>query len=187
MMLEVLAQTTADAGSDGGYLVWGFALLGITILLIVVEFAVPSGGLIALVSGVTCIGSLVAFFMYDSTVGAIAFAAYILLGPILIIYGFRIWLSSSLAERMILGGTKDDADENGVPDELERRHAARVLAQELIGAEGRTATALRPVGVVVIDGRRIDALAESGTIESDVAVEVTQVYDNQIKVRPLRT
>ncbi|MHC5009117.1 MAG: NfeD family protein [Planctomycetota bacterium] len=48
-------------------------------------------------------------------------------------------------------------------------------------------TDLRPVGVVKIDGQRIDALAESGIVEAETPVVVTDVYDNQIKVRPRTT
>ena len=45
-------------------------------------------------------------------------------------------------------------------------------------------TTLRPVGTVRIAGRRLDAMAESGIIEAGTAIVVTDVYDNQVKVRP---
>ena len=47
-----------------------------------------------------------------------------------------------------------------------------------------TVTGLRPVGVVKINGQRVDALAEGGVIAANTPVLVTDVYDNQIKVRP---
>ena len=56
--------------------------------------------------------------------------------------------------------------------------------RQLIGAEGVTETALRPVGFVKINGQRLDAMAESGIVEAGMPVVVTDVYDNQIKVRP---
>ena len=48
-----------------------------------------------------------------------------------------------------------------------------------------TETALRPVGTVRIKGRRTDGMAEAGVIEANTPVVVTDIYDNQIKVRPL--
>ncbi len=52
-----------------------------------------------------------------------------------------------------------------------------------MGAEGTTVTDLRPVGFVTINGQRMDGMAESGVIEADTPVVVTDVYDNQVKVR----
>ena len=59
-----------------------------------------------------------------------------------------------------------------------------VELRQLIGVNGVSITALRPVGTVKIEGKRIDALAETGVIDADTPVVVTDVYDNQIKVRP---
>jgi membrane-bound ClpP family serine protease len=55
--------------------------------------------------------------------------------------------------------------------------------RQLIGARGVAVTMLRPVGTVKIEGRRIDALAENGYIESGSPIVVTDVQDNQVKVR----
>jgi membrane-bound serine protease (ClpP class) len=53
----------------------------------------------------------------------------------------------------------------------------------MIGRQGEVITTLRPVGVVLIGGERIDALAESGVIEEGEMIEVVDAYDNQLKVR----
>ena len=55
--------------------------------------------------------------------------------------------------------------------------------ESFVGKQGTTITVLRPVGVVRIDGERIDAMAETGSIEADCEIKVTSVYDNQVKVR----
>jgi membrane-bound ClpP family serine protease len=52
-----------------------------------------------------------------------------------------------------------------------------------VGAEGVVVSPLRPVGVVRIGDARYDALAEAGLIEPGARVRVSEVYDNQIKVR----
>ena len=51
---------------------------------------------------------------------------------------------------------------------------------------GVALTPLRPVGVIEIDGVRHDALAETGAIDERSEIEVVEVLDNQIKVRPHR-
>jgi membrane-bound ClpP family serine protease len=190
-MIVVLAQSAAMAASNGneGYLFWAFALLGAALLLLILELFVPSGGLIGMLAGVAGIGSVVAFFRYDTTWGVVAALSYLVLGPIIAIFGFRVWLHSPLAKGMILGGTEEapDAESEGGPTRAAEYARQERLAQlrHLIGAQGVAVTSLRPVGTVKINGQRLDALAESGVIDAGMPIVVTDIYDNQIKVRAL--
>ena len=66
-MMDLLAQAaTTGASTNDAALIWGFVLLGAAIVLLFIELFVPSGGIIALCSGVAVIGSLVAFFAHSS-------------------------------------------------------------------------------------------------------------------------
>ena len=184
-MSGLLAQAV-DASNNDAYLWWGIALSVIALVLFLVEFAIPSGGLIALLSGTAAIGSIFAFFMHSNAAGALALGIYVVGTPILLVFVFKLWLNSPLSNRMVLGGNKDLAE----PGEESYHESVKVRAerlsqmQGLIGAKGKTITSLRPVGVVKIDGQRIDAMAESGVIESNIEVVVTEIYDNQVKVKP---
>lgn len=179
-----LAQATG--AENDPYLLWGFVLAGAALGLLFLELLVPSGGLLGLVCGVAAIASIVAFFRYDTVFGVAALMGYIILTPILIVFVFRVWIHSPLAKRMVLGGD-DEAADDGERDPLlasqQQRLARMEQLRQLIGAEGVSVTALRPVGFVKINGQRIDAMAESGIVEADTPVVVTDVYDNQIKVR----
>lgn len=181
-MTTLLAQ---DA--DSVYLLWGFILLAAALALLVVELFVPSGGLIGALAGVAAIGSIAAFFKYETFWGVMATGAYVVLTPITLVFMFKVWVHSSIGRSLILGGSDPTStelsDENAPASEYARVERLARL-RELIGADGVTATALRPVGIVVIQNERIDALAESGIIEAGTPVVVTDVYDNQIKVRP---
>lgn len=182
-MSIVLAQ---EAANDT-YLLWGFVLLAAVIVLVAVELFVPTGGILGAMAGVCGLGSIVAFFMYDATGGMVALSLYIVLTPIMLWAIFKYWLNSPLASKMILGGAEEvtRSQEDAVA-ETERARAERLAElRAMIGSEGETVTALRPVGTVKIDGQRVDALAEAGTIEARTRVVVTDVYDNQIKVRPV--
>ncbi len=191
MTLQVLAQAVPSTnGGNETLLLWGFILFGAALLLLVIELFVPSGGLIGLLSGVAVIGSIVAFFMYDTALGAVALISYIVLVPIVGFFLFKFWLNSPLARNMILGDLDDsDIQAEGEghpsmsPDQVRQSRMAQL--QLLIGVEGETVTPLRPVGIVKIQGQRIDAMAESGMIDPGMPVVVTDVYDNQIKVRAL--
>ncbi len=183
-MILLLAQTVAESSSDGA-LLWGFILGGAALGILLLELMVPSGGLLGLLCGVAIIGSITAFFRYDTAFGFVSLLGYAILTPFVIVFGFKLWIQSPLARRMVLGGDEVHADAEGTPDPAEQARLGRqAQLRELIGAEGVTITALRPVGVVKINGQRIDAMAESGIVEADTPIVVADVYDNQIKVRP---
>ncbi len=182
-MSLLVAQT---ATNDGPYLWWGIALTALALVLFFIELLVPTGGLLALLCGTAAIGSIVAFFMHDTMIGVTALAVYAVGTPILLVFVFKLWLHSPLSKRMVLGGNAmlaEPGEESYRESEKARMQRLKRL-EELIGAEGVTVSALRPVGFVKINGQRIDAMAESGVIEGNTPVIVTDVYDNQIKVRP---
>jgi len=184
MTLE-LAQAVA-AAPDDSYLLWGFILAGGAMGILLLEFLIPSGGLLGLLCGLSGIGSIVFFFMYDTRFGVAAVIGYAILTPIVLVFGFKLWINSPLARRMVLGGDVE-GNSDGPPDTPGTSGHARSRWHEelrqLIGVQGVTITALRPVGVVKINGRRVDAMAESGIVEANTPVVVTDVYDNQIKVK----
>ena len=97
------------------------------------------------------------------------------------------WLNSPIAKLFILAkdvANQDTMTEEDADDAAQARRERLAALRELIGADGMTITSLRPVGTVKIGDHRIDALAETGVIEANTPVIVTDVYDNQIKVRP---
>lgn len=186
LWLAQSASAAPTAAGDDIYLMWGLILMGASLIFLFLELFVPSGGLISILAAVCAIGSVVAFYKYDTTWGLIATGAYIILGPIIGVFGFRWWINSPLGRGMILGGDEPGAAELDDDSPMSDAHARQErLAQlrQLIGAQGVAVTPLRPVGIVKINGQRIDALAETGVIDSGLPVVVTDVYDNQIKVR----
>ncbi len=185
--MSAIAVMAASGAGDDAYLLWGFILAGAALGMLFLELLVPSGGLLGILCGVAGIGSIVAFFRYDLAFGWSALVGYAVLTPIVLVFVFKLWLQSPLARRMVLqGDVEGQTDgEPGAPGTAERARRQRFEElRQLIGAEGMTVTALRPVGFVKINGQRVDAMAESGIVEAGTPVVVTDVYDNQIKVRP---
>jgi len=182
-MMQTLAQQTTDP--DGTYLIMGALMMGGAILLLFIELFIPSGGLIGVLAGIAAIGSLVSFFLYDQTVGFISLGLTAVLGPVVIYFMFKFWLNSPFGRGIVLGGTAESSDEESFHASEYERSARAAELRQLLGAEGMTITALRPVGTVRINGERVDALAETGIIDAGVPVVVTDAYDNQIKVRAI--
>ena len=186
MMLTMLAQAQPTTGGDEIFLIWGLILLAAAVVLLALEFLLPSGGLIAVLCAVAAIGSVICFGRYNTTLGVAAGVTYVVGTPVILWIMFKIWASSPLAKRMVLGDvdpSNTDLEETAREAEQERLKRLAEL-QKLIGAEGVTETALRPVGTIRINDQRIDGMAETGVIEAKVPIVVTDVYDNQVKVRP---
>jgi len=159
-------QAAASGGAEAA-LFWGFILLAAALVVIAMEVLLPTGGLLALVSGAMLVGSLVAFFSYSTGAGFLALVLMVVLGPLSLYYGFKVWSTTRMARRFILEDEGPTAKESG----------------SLEGCTGVAETPLRPVGTVRVNGRRRDALSELGVIESGTMIVVVEDHDNQLKVR----
>ena len=54
----------------------------------------------------------------------------------------------------------------------------------MIGREGVTLSELRPVGVGLFDGKRVDIIAEGEFIEEQTSVKIIDARGHRIVVRP---
>ncbi len=174
----------AAAASPDGLLLVALALVFAGIILFLLEVFLPSGGILALLSASSLVGSVVVMFLFNSMLGMSLLVAYFIIIPAALYWGLKVWRGSSVGHKLILG-----ADTEGTDDQLSqvRSEAKRLLRadqiKENIGKFGVADSTLRPVGFVLIEEERLDAIAEGEVIESGQRVEVVDAYDNQIKVR----
>lgn len=196
MMISFLAQTApaAAAGQEEIYFFVAIGLLGLAIILLVLELFVPSAGALAVMTGVSAVGSVASMFVYDVTWGGVYLAVLCAGSPIVLLLVFKIWSKTPIAHRMILkedaDGNKriaDDGDDESADTSVATSgSAAKTMARQLatfVGHEGVAVTTLRPVGFVRINGARFDALAENGFISEGTKVKVIEVLEGQLKVR----
>jgi membrane-bound serine protease (ClpP class) len=189
-MSVLLAQTaqTATATADTNWLAIGLGLAVLALVFFALELFIPTGGVLATLCGTSVFGSIASLFIYDTNAGGFALVAYLIAAPFAVVYGIKLWARTPIGRTLILGSTEsaltDGMDEETAAHETAkaRRDQAEAL-RAMIGKHGTVQTTLRPVGVVVIDGNRLDALAEDGVIDEGAAIEVVDAYDNQLKVR----
>jgi len=86
---------------------------------------------------------------------------------------------------MILGGVVEEDSDIAKQESRARQEANVAPLHALVGKEGETVTVLMPIGTVRIEGERLDAMAETGSIEANCKIVVIEVYDNQVKVREI--
>lgn len=164
-------------------LLWGLGLLALSVLLLVVEIFVPSGGIISITSGVVGVAGIVCLFLMKEQ-GELWGSAGILMMLIVFPSAFALWVkvipSTKFGQRMI----------GALPEEevAQRERAEREqmeLLQSLVGQTGVAKSALRPVGTIEVAGERHEALAEDVAIEPGQRVRVTAIVDAKIRVRPV--
>lgn len=165
--LELLTATTSMTS---------MALLAILLLLaglvlLTVEVFIPSGGLLALCTAATLIGSLAcAWLAWGKThppLFWLFFTALIILVPTTLVALFKILPHTAAGKRMLLEAP--DAERVEPFAEETRR------LQTLIGRAGEAATLLNPGGIVLVEGRRLHATAEGLLIEKGTPIQIIGV------------
>ena len=141
------------------------------VIVIIAEIILPSGGILSIVAlGVFGYSLFVVFNEISKTVGFAFVAADLVLIPVLVIVGLKLLAKSPVTLRKTL------SREEGVtsqPPELD----------SYINTQGTAVTNLRPAGMAVINGKRVDVVTRGEYIEKDSAIIVTAVTGNQIIVR----
>ncbi len=155
---------------------WGVGLFAAALAIAVLELFIPSAGILALLSGALAIAGVVAFWSVSQLWGILSLLALILLVPLLVAFLLRIYPDTPIGRRMILSSDRDappDAPPAPAP------HA------KLIGLTGEAISELRPVGMIRVDGQRLEALSEQGVIDIGARVRITAVEGTRIRVRRL--
>lgn len=159
-----------------GLNVGGIILLVIGIALVIFEMIIPGFG----ISGISGAAAIIAGLIVSSkTFGAAMFTLAIVvvilcIAAIIIfkiVFGKRKGISRLTLEDKIESSSTDFAD---------------IDPAELIGKEGIALSTLHPSGVAMIDGRRLDVLADGEFIQKGDEVVVQDVHGLRISVSKKR-
>lgn len=159
----------------------GFGLIAAGFLLLFAEMFIPSHGVLSLTAAATAIAGVVVLFMSDTPMwGVIGMLTLVILGPLSLGFMLKVWPETSLGRRIIHGEGGIDQDAQTLSHQNQALHALDAL----VGSVGTAVTDLRPSGVVEIDGKRYDALAETVAIDKGNPVKVASTGFGTLKVRP---
>jgi membrane-bound serine protease (ClpP class) len=150
-------------------------LVGIALLII--ELFLPAHGLLGLV-GVGILG----FAVYETYIrsemaGLVGLGAVAVLLPVGLVISVKFWHHTPVGRRI--------SPPNPVLTELDRMPVEDL--RKLVGTTGKTMTMLRPVGMCLFNGRRVECTSEQGVIETGVEVEAIRLVDRTLSVRPVRS
>ncbi len=151
----------------------GIILVVIGMILIVVEMLIPGFGAAGISGGIALIAGLA---IGSSSVPAAMFSLLIIvvLLAVMAILVFRSALRGKLSRSPVVLNTTINAGSTDRNDE-QMRH--------LIGKRGTTVTALRPSGIAMIDGVRVDVSSEAEFIDKDAEIEVVSTDGMKVLVK----
>ena len=141
------------------------------VVVIIAEIILPSGGILSIVAlGVFGYSLFIVFTEFSMTIGFSFVAADLILIPVLVIVGLKLLARSPVTLRKTLSRKEGVSSQSS---ELE----------SYVGTQGNAVTDLRPAGIAVINGKRVDVVTRGEYLEKDSAIIVTAVTGNQIIVR----
>jgi len=141
------------------------------VVVIIAEIILPSGGILSIVAlGVFGYSLFIVFNEISMIIGFSFVAADLILIPVLVIVGLKLLARSPVTLRKTLSRKEGVSSQSS---ELE----------SYVGRQGNAVTDLRPAGIAVINGKRVDVVTRGEYLEKDSAIIVTAVTGNQIIVR----
>ena len=143
------------------------------VILLAIEVLVPGFGIPG-VSGLVCIFAGIFFMAPNAAVGVKYLMVAFLVALIILFILVKFLGKSKYLDRFILN-TRLDKEEGYISQKED--------FSSLIGQKGKTQTALRPAGIVLLEnGRRLDVVSEGEFIESGQWVIVSRVDGPRILV-----
>lgn len=166
-------------GND--YVIWAIVFLAVAAALFVIEVFVPSGGLLGFFAATSLVAGLVLLFKVDTTLGLLGALVTVISVPFFLAMAIRIWPNTPIARLLTLKNEpRPGLGEHGVAG-VSTDGATNALQ----GQRGKSLTDLRPVGTCLINGQRVECLAETGMIRSGKTVEVIWVDGMTVKVKEI--
>ena len=158
---------------DSTILIWFFASLIGGLLLIIAEIFVP-GGIVGFLGGVALLLSMgIALTQFPAPWGVYAALAIIALGGLFLVLWIQLFPKTRMGRRITLQVDSADYKSAAPPN------------AELLGVAGEAATPLRPGGIALLNGKRVDVLADGADwIDPGTRITVTAIRDGQILVAP---
>lgn len=155
-------------------LYWSLILVGAGLAVIVLELFIPSAGVLGLIAGIFLISGVIVGFIDGLNTGLVMLLAVLIIVPVMFSIMVKAWPHTPLGRRILIG-----------PVQAEDVVPAGEFYEEirsLVGQLGVARTPMLPSGVVMIGGRKYDAVSNGIALEVGETVKVTKVEGNRIVV-----
>ncbi len=155
---------------------YAIILLIAGMMLVLLEAFIPSGGILGFLATAALVTAVVLAFRENNTTGFIFLTITIITVPTFVIIGLKIFPKTPIGKRLILSPAVETSDQRGTAGVSDKDYS------RFMGKTGKTATQLRPSGIVEIGDDRISAVADGEMIEPNVEVVVIKIEGNSVVV-----
>ncbi|MGD0384042.1 MAG: NfeD family protein [Thermoguttaceae bacterium] len=159
------------------YWIWAVLLLVLGLCLGIMEVFFTSAGLFAFLSAASIIVAVILAFQQGQMAGFIILILAMAGMPTTVVLAFKYWPRTSFGRRVLLSApTSQDV----LPEDQGKEYL-----KSLVGKAAKAKSKLLPSGVVLVDGRNVEAVTEGMPIEAGQEVRIVQVRGKRIVVRPI--
>lgn len=140
---------------------------------IILEFFVPSAGIIGIIGGGCVITGIVfTYINYGRLAGSIFLLSAAIIGPIILYLYFKLFPTSFIGKKLILHKTfnRDEGFNSGEINFLK------------VDDTGITESKLRPVGTANINGELVNVTTAGEFIDKNIKIKVNKIEGNKVIV-----
>ncbi len=147
------------------------------VLVLVAEIFLPSHGVLTVVGlGFMAYAIYVAYRDISNTAGHSAILAMLIVVPTVAIIAVKTFHRTPWGRKI--------SPDNPVVNTADFAPQYESLRQ-YIGQTGRSVTPLRPVGICIFNGRRVNCVAESGMVDKDMPIRGVGIRGHELEVSPV--
>lgn len=152
-----------------------YGLLALGLMFLLAEFIFPTFGIMFGLAIASLLAGIALSFAGNPGRGLITlvgvFLILVTVGPLIV----RYYPRTPLGKKFMLARPDEDDTMAAMPNYIEM--------EQLRGRYGRTVSALRPSGVTLFDGKRVDTITQGEMIDAGQWVRVIDVQSNRVIVR----
>lgn len=176
-------------------MMWSIGLVVLAAVFAILEFLIPSAGLLGIGAVMAAVAALVLAFTESTAAGLTMSGVLVVATPVLFVAAVRIWPYTPIGRRILNLPPLDTRDDDLLAGDsgndhhgVERRQTRGLWEPEnryrqLIGKVGIAKTNMLPAGLIELEGRKYDAVAQGTAVDSGDFVEVVNVDAGKIRVR----
>jgi membrane-bound serine protease (ClpP class) len=159
------------------YWVWAVLLLVLGLGLGIMEVFFTSAGLFAFLSAASIVVSVILAFQQGPVAGFVILTLAMIGLPTVVVLAFKYWPKTSFGRRVLLSAP---TSEEVLPEDQGKEYL-----KTLLGKTAKAKSKLLPSGVVVVEGRNIEAVSEGMPIEAGQELRIVQIRGKRVVVRPI--
>ena len=141
------------------------------------ELFVPSAGMLGIVAIIFLVSGIIVGFTVSFSLGMTLMIVTLLAILLLFALMVKIWPKTPIGRRILL--TPVDS-----PDDVLPHSKYLDDIRETVGQLGIAKTKMLPSGIVMINGKKFDALSDGLPIDQGAAIKVVAIKGNRIVVQP---